>query len=257
MTEHKHKESENNEGAVHFSHKKQSGINTNERAILVSAVIIAVAILLHGVLVGQGTGSSQQTTSIVTKEIIAEVMKGNVANRYFNDTLPTEAIVFTEYSDTECPFCKSFHPTISKLVAEGAGKYAWVYKHFPLSFHPKAQKQAEAIECVRSISGDQKALYFLDVIYKVTPGNNKLEDATLFEISDKMKLPTKKIKECVESGTFASKVKADIEEGASKGVQGTPHTIITVGKGADAKVLGVINGAQPREAIEAILSQVK
>jgi protein-disulfide isomerase len=207
--------------------------------------------------VGNSSGSDTKTTSLVTKQIVDEVLKTSVAHRYFEGSVPTEPIVFTEYSDTECPFCKSFHPTIHTLIEEGNGKYAWVYRHFPLSFHPKAQKQAEAVECVRSISGDTKALYFLDIIYKVTPSNDKLEETTLYEISDKMKLPTKKIKECVEAGTFTQKIKTSIEDGTKAGVQGTPHTIITKGSGANAEVVGVINGAQPREAIDAILSQVK
>lgn len=251
MTEQKHKE--------HSAHsaEKLAPKQSNERAILIGAALIAISILLHGVIVGKSGGGETKTASLVTKKIVDEVLKTSVAHRYFEGSVPTEAIVFTEYSDTECPFCKSFHPTIHKLIEEGNGKYAWVYRHFPLSFHPKAQKQAEAIECVRSISGDTKALYFLDIIYKITPANNKLENETLYEISDKMKLPTKKIKECLEAGTFAEKVKASIEEGVAAGVQGTPHTIITKGTGTNAELIGVINGAQPREAIDAILSQVK
>jgi protein-disulfide isomerase len=241
--EHEHKK-------THHSPKQD-----NNRAILIGAVIIAIAILLHGVITGNSTTGTQKTTSLVTKQIVDEALKTSLAHRYFEGTVPTEPIVFTEFSDTECPFCKSFHPTIASIIAEGNGKYAWVYRHFPLSFHPKAQKQAEVIECVRSISGDQKALHFLDIIYKVTPANNKLEEVTLYEISDRMKLPTKKIKECADAGTFTQKVKDSIQEGIARGVQGTPHTIISQGVGADAKVIGVINGAQPKEAIQALLDQ--
>jgi protein-disulfide isomerase len=260
MTEHKNEHKHTTLAATeHHSTTHKTKCNTpDNRAILLGAGIIAIAILLHGVIVAKlGGSSAAKPTSIVTKEIVEKVLKGSTANRYFGDSVPTEAIVFTEFSDTECPFCKNYHATIEKVIAEGAGKYAWVYKHFPLSFHPKAQKQAEAIECVRSISGDQKALHYLDVIYAVTPSNNKLEESVLFEISDKMKLPTKKLRECVVAGTFAAKVQTDITEGESRGVSGTPFTFVTKGYGKDAVEIGTINGAQPVEAVEALLSQVK
>jgi protein-disulfide isomerase len=253
MTEHKNHETKHESKAEHKVVSK-----LDNRTVLLGAGIIAIAILLHGVIVAKlGGGSAAKPTSIVTKEIVDKVLKGSTANRYFGDAVPTEAIVFTEFSDTECPFCKNFHATMDKVIEGGAGKYALVYKHFPLSFHPKAIKQAEAIECVRSISGDQKALHYLDVIYAVTSSNNKLEENVLFEISDKMKLPTKKLRECVAAGTFAAKVQADITEGESRGVSGTPFTFVTKGYGKDTVEIGTINGAQPVEAVEALLSQVK
>ena len=230
---------------------------TTQNAILISGILISVSILLHGFIVAKNGGNSTSTTTLVDKAIVADILKKPVANRYFGDQKPTEGIIFTEYSDTECPFCKNFHTTISQVVAEGAGKYAWVYKHFPLSFHPNAQKEAEAIECVRSISGDTKAFQYLDVLYAITPSNNKLPKEALYEISDAMKLPTKKLRACLDSNTFAEKVKAETAQGAAAGVQGTPFTFVNQNKGGILTEIGTINGAQPIDAIEAILSQVK
>ncbi len=226
-----------------------------ERAILVSGALISLAILLHGVLVmNSGTATK---SGIVDKAVIEKIMQQPVKNRYFGDQVPTEAIVFTEYSDTECPFCKNFHETMKNVVTEGNGKYSWVYKHFPLSFHPKAQKEAEAVECVRSISGDTKAFQYLDAIFAITPANDKLPVEALYEIASVMKISTKKLQACVESGTFADKVKSELAEGTQKGVQGTPFTFVTQNVGGTVTDLGTINGAQPREAIDAILAKVK
>jgi protein-disulfide isomerase len=228
-----------------------------QNAILISGILISVSILLHGVIVSNLGSKDSATKSLVDKNVVAEILKKPVANRYFGDQKPTEEIIFTEYSDTECPFCKNFHSTISQIVEQGAGKYAWVYKHFPLSFHPNAQKEAEAIECVRSISGDTKAFQYMDVLYAITPSNNKLPLEALYDISDSMKLPTKKLKVCVENGTFAEKVKTETAEGAAAGVQGTPFTFVTQNKNGVLTEVGSINGAQPAEAIDAILSQIK
>jgi protein-disulfide isomerase len=237
------------------THKEIKSKPNNERAILIAGVIIAVSILLHGVIVSKSSTSTK--SGLVDKTVIEEIMKKPVANRYFGDQTPTEEIVFTEYSDTECPFCKNFHETMKSVLLEGNGRYAWVYKHFPLSFHPKAQKEAEAVECVRSISGDTKAFQYLDSIFAITPANDKLPPEALYEIASIMKISTKKLKSCVDAGTFAEKVKAEIEEGAKKGVQGTPFTFVTQNKDGKIIDLGSINGAQPKEALDAVLAQVK
>lgn len=62
---------------------------------------------------------------------------------------PVELI---EYSDFQCPFCRRFfeetYPEIKKQYID-TGKVKFVYRHFPLDFHPAAQKSAEAAECAR------------------------------------------------------------------------------------------------------------
>ncbi|MDD3896751.1 MAG: thioredoxin domain-containing protein [Candidatus Peribacteraceae bacterium] len=51
-----------------------------------------------------------------------------------------------EYSDFECPFCARHWPTMNQLIADDSD-VNWVYRHFPLGFHPQAQPAAEASEC--------------------------------------------------------------------------------------------------------------
>ncbi len=59
-------------------------------------------------------------------------------------------VTIIEYSDFQCPFCRSFFDqTYGQLKKEfiDTGVAKIVYRHFPLGFHAAAQKSAEATEC--------------------------------------------------------------------------------------------------------------
>ncbi len=61
-----------------------------------------------------------------------------------------------EFSDFECPYCLQFEPAIEQMLSEYGDKIRFTYRHFPLSFHPNAQKAAEAYECAKE-QGAEKA----------------------------------------------------------------------------------------------------
>ncbi|MBI2622240.1 thioredoxin domain-containing protein, partial [Candidatus Microgenomates bacterium] len=79
-------------------------------------------------------------------------------------------IKLVEFSDLECPFCKSFHPTMQKVLKEFDGQIAWVYRHFPLdSIHPRARPAALAAECVASLGGNDKFWNYVDKLFEGAP----------------------------------------------------------------------------------------
>src|SRR5690606_34807350 len=70
---------------------------------------------------------------------------------------PNAPLMIVEYSDFDCPYCKSFHVTMQKIIEEygPSGKVAWVYRHLPLtSLHPSAAYIAETSECVAELGGN-------------------------------------------------------------------------------------------------------
>lgn len=156
-------------------------------------------------------------------------------------------VTVVEYSDLECPFCKRFHPSMLQLMKEYAGKVRWVYRHFPLSFHQNAQKEAEASECVGKLGGNDKFWKFVDAIYDRTTSNGTgFALDKLAPLAREVGVSSTQFTSCLNSGQFTAKVQADEQEGTNFGVQGTPTTFVN----------GVpVEGAVPYEQLKAVVDQ--
>lgn len=165
---------------------------------------------------------------------------------------PDAPILFVEYSDTECPFCKQYHTTMRKVMADYGkdGKVAWVYRHFPIdSLHPKARKEAEATECANELGGSEKFWQYINMVYDTTTSNNSLDPAQLPVIAKTVGLDVKAFNACLSSGKYAAKVEADYQDAIGAGGKGTPNSILVSKDGTKT----VIEGAQPYENVKRVI----
>ena len=155
-------------------------------------------------------------------------------------------VLLIEYSDLECPFCKSFHSTAQKIVDTYNGQVAWVFRHFPLSFHANAQKEAEATECANELGGNDAFWKFADKLAGES-GQSTAEKLTTY--AKDIGLNEAKFKTCVDSEKYKQKVQDDYNDAAAAGGQGTPYSILIDSKGEKT----AINGAQPYESVKAMI----
>lgn len=132
-------------------------------------------------------------------------------------------ITLIEYSDLECPFCKSFHPIMKELLQKYDGQINWVYRHFPSPSHKDAFVKSEATECVAEQGGNDKFWEFTDAIFE-SPDVVKLSD--LPEMVEQIGLDRAEFMDCVQSRRYVDLVKKDLDEGGAAGVTGTPGTFI-------------------------------
>ncbi|MFC1598247.1 DsbA family protein [Patescibacteria group bacterium] len=159
-------------------------------------------------------------------------------------------LTFIEYSDLECPFCKTFHSTSNTVLENYNGQVAYTYKHLPLNIHPKAKREHIAAEC----AGQQDKFFeFVSEVYEVTPSNNKLEDSELFRIADELGLDSDTFTTCVDTEVTLAAVAADAMEAQGTGATGTPHSLIVDKNG---KILTAFRGALSEEQMTGVLDQL-
>lgn len=157
-------------------------------------------------------------------------------------------LVMVEYSDYECPYCKSFNPSIKSVFSSYGTDVAWVYRHFPLSFHQNAQKEAEASECVASLGGNDAFWKFGDLLYERTTSNGTgFALDKLGALAKEVGVDQAKFQKCLDAGTYAKKVQDDQAGGSAAGVDGTPGTILVTREGK----VDFVSGAQPEATIKA------
>ena len=129
-------------------------------------------------------------------------------------------VTLVEYSDFECPYCARHYPILKQILEEYGDKVKLIYKHFPLSFHPNAQKAAEASECAAEKGK------FWEMHDKIFDNQQALSLQSLKQWADEIGLNSSDFNTCLDSGKYFDKVQKDAAEGAKLGVQGTPATFV-------------------------------
>jgi protein-disulfide isomerase len=172
---------------------------------------------------------------------------------------PNAPIVIVEYSDYDCPFCKSYHETMNTIMEEYGtnGQVAWVYRHFPIEqLHPNAPGIALASECVADLGGNDAFWTFSDLVFGEREMNAQTNVTKLGAYAVQAGVAESAFNTCVEEQRFVEKVSEDFTDAANAGAQGTPYSLVLVGGQQ-----GVINGAQPyaavKQIIETLLSQIE
>jgi protein-disulfide isomerase len=125
-------------------------------------------------------------------------------------------ITLVEFSDYECPFCKSAEPIVKQVKERYPTQLRFVTKNFPLDAHPKAKPAAEAAVCAAE---QGKFWEYHDLLFDKAP---QIDAPQLGTYAEQAGLDKAKFDECLAAHRGEPVVKADLEEGQKAGVSGTP-----------------------------------
>jgi len=165
---------------------------------------------------------------------------------------PDAPIKLVEYSDTNCPFCRAFHPTMKRIVNEYGenGQVAWIYRHFSI-LGPQSITEAEATECAAELGGNEKFWQYLDLLFDSKGERARLPaDITLDGLAEEIGLNVEQFNACLSSGKYTERITSSRDDAVSAGAKGTPFTVLVT-----EKSMVPINGAQPYENVKDFIEQ--
>lgn len=226
---------------------------TNNLSIPV-AIVIAGALIAGAVYMGtsQKGGTNNQQPQVAEQQQAGnlEQMAAITSEDHMRGN-PNAQVTIVEYSDYECPFCKSFHPTMQRIVDEYGDKVAWVYRHFPLdSIHSKARSEAVAAECATELGGNDAFWKFTDRFFELTPSNNQTDTATVLpQIAREIGLNESAFAACLTSGKYDDHIQANLDNAIATGGNGTPWSIVITASGKKYP----LSGAQPYATVKQLI----
>lgn len=144
-------------------------------------------------------------------------------------------VVLEIFSDFMCPYSARFAAVVDQLVSAYPDKLRAEYRHFPLSFHKGADLMAEASACAQE---QGKFWEYHDALFAAQQSNTP---EALKGIAGQLGLDQARFDACLSGRKYTQWVQANLQEGASRQVKGTPGFFLNGRPGG---------GAMPFEAMK-------
>lgn len=176
---------------------------TDETKLFLGLIIATVVIVAVGIFF-----LTKPTPALPREQLIpaATTTKG-----------PADASVYlVEFSDFQCPACKSFAPIVDEITATYKDKLLFAYRHFPLDQHQFAVKTALASEAANEQGK------FWEMYRYLFDNQEKFTDELIAAAGKEVKLDEKKYAEALSQEKFKDKIFKDAGDGKRFGVNATP-----------------------------------
>ena len=136
-------------------------------------------------------------------------------------------VTIVEYSDFECPYCRSVQSSIDQVLKSYQKKVRLVFKHVPLRIHEHAFSAAVAAFC----AGEQGKFW---TYHNALFASQELGGDTLKGLAKRENLDLQKFGTCLASDEAAAYVQQNAREAFELGINSTPTFVINgrVARGA-------------------------
>ena len=135
-------------------------------------------------------------------------------------------VVLEEYGDYQCPPCGALYPELKKIESEYGNQLRIVFHHFPLAkIHKNAMAAARAAEAARN---QNKFWEMHDRLYRNQSAWKDLDDPRPVFVSyaQELRLNVERFTRDLDSSEVDQRISADMQRGASVGVNATPTVFI-------------------------------
>ena len=129
-------------------------------------------------------------------------------------------VTLLEYGDFECPYSEEGTRFARALYEDFKGRLRFVFRHFPLTKHPHAQRAAEAAEAAAAQGK------FWEMAGMLFANQDQLTDRDLLRYADKLGLDMARFKQDLSEHTHTERVLMDVLSGRDSKVMGTPTFFI-------------------------------
>ena len=130
---------------------------------------------------------------------------------------PEEAwVTVVEFADFQCPYCGRVVPTLREVDAERPDEVRWVFKHLPLSMHPRALPASIAAECAHE---QDRFWPMYDTLYS---HQNALSDSALESHAKAAGVDLEAWRTCLDSDRPKEVIANDRKQAVDAEVQATP-----------------------------------
>jgi len=154
------------------------------------------------------------------------------------------AVTIVEFSDFQCPFCRKVTKTLQEVLRYYPTQVKWVFKHFPLSFHPDAPLAHQATFA----AAEQGQFWKMhDLLFSK---QQVLKRENLLGYAQVLGLDVPSFRDALDSGQYLSMLQKDIAKGNQLGVNATPTFFIN-----GTKLVGIQSFATFKAVIDKALQQ--
>ncbi|MFO1434670.1 MAG: thioredoxin domain-containing protein [Candidatus Competibacteraceae bacterium] len=153
---------------------------------------------------------------------------------------PDAKVTLVEFMDFQCPFCARVQPTLQQIRETYGDQVRVVFKHLPLSFHPKAAGAAAAAEAAH------RQGKFWEMQELIFANQSTLDDEHYRAWAQQLGLDVAQWEKDRQSPEVLARVAADAKDAEKLGVSGTPAFFVN-GR--------FLSGAQPFASFKNVIDQ--
>lgn len=140
------------------------------------------------------------------------------------------AVTIIEFSDFECGHCADFHRSVDEVIRQFGQNIRVVFRHFPLDSdcNPRIGSQLHRDACLAAVASECAAEQgkfwpYHDMLFS---HQRQLGRQSLLDYASGLGLDTARFAQCLDSPAPRERVRRDVTEAATLGVDSTPTVFI-------------------------------